>query len=277
MDNEQHSISRTLGVTADFDAALEVRRRIDFLSRYLRQASCRTYVLGISGGVDSLAAGLIAKAAVSELRSDGYDAQFIAVRLPYGVQAEETDAQKSLGVIGPDRIVTIDIKPAADAMLEAVMLEGEDLVERSRRHFHLGNIKARQRMIAQYALAGSTRGLVIGTDQAAEALMGFFTKFGDGAADILPLAGLTKRRVRAIAEHMGAPQELVFKVPTADLESDALLRPDEDVYGVTYDEIDNFLEGKAVTEPARQRILKTFWASGHKRALPVAAIDELAE
>lgn len=273
MDNEQHSISRTLGVTADFDAALEVRRRIDFLSHYLRQASCRTFVLGISGGVDSLAAGLLAQTAVSEIRADGYDAQFIAVRLPYGVQADETDAQKSLRVIGPDRIVTIDIKPAADAMLEAVMAEGADLVEPARKHFHLGNIKARQRMIAQYALAGSTRGLVIGTDQAAEALMGFFTKFGDGAADILPLAGLTKRRVRAIAEQMGAPQELVFKVPTADLESDAPLRPDEDVYGVTYDDIDNFLEGKAVTEPARQRILKTYRASGHKRALPVAPFD----
>ncbi|NSY14961.1 ammonia-dependent NAD(+) synthetase [Agrobacterium vitis] len=273
MDNEQHSISRTLGVTADFDAALEARRRIAFLSHYLRQASCRTFVLGISGGVDSLAAGLLAQSAVSDLRGDGYDAQFIAVRLPYGVQADETDAQKSLGVIGPDRIVTIDIKPAADAMLDAVMAEGADLVEPARKHFHLGNIKARQRMIAQYALAGSTGGLVIGTDQAAEALMGFFTKFGDGAADILPLAGLTKRRVRAIAEHMGAPQELVFKVPTADLESDAPLRPDEDVYGVTYDDIDNFLEGKTVAEPARQRILKTYRASGHKRALPVAPFD----
>ncbi|CUX66891.1 NH(3)-dependent NAD(+) synthetase [Agrobacterium tumefaciens str. Kerr 14] len=273
MDNEQHSISRTLGVTADFDAALEVRRRIDFLSHYLRQTSCRTFVLGISGGIDSLTAGLLAQAAVSELRADGYDAQFIAVRLPYGVQADETDAQRSLGVIGPDRVVTIDIKPAADATLETVMLEGEDLVEPSRRHFHLGNIKARQRMIAQYALAGSTRGLVIGTDQAAEALMGFFTKFGDGAADILPVAGLSKRRVRAIAEHMGAPSELVFKVPTADLESDAPLRPDEEVYGVTYDDIDNFLEGKAVTEPARQRILKTYLASGHKRALPVVPVD----
>ena len=259
MDNEQHSISQTLGVTADFDAALEVRRRIDFLSHYLRQTSCRTFVLGISGGVDSLTAGLLAQTAVSELRADGYDAQFIAVRLPYGVQADETDAQKSLGVIGPDRVVTIDIKP--------------DLVEPDRKHFHLGNIKARQRMIAQYALAGSTRGLVIGTDQAAEALMGFFTKFGDGAADILPLAGLTKRRVRAIAEQMGAPPELVFKVPTADLESDAPLRPDEDVYGVTYDDIDNFLEGKAVAEPARQRILKTYRASGHKRALPVPPFD----
>jgi NAD+ synthase len=276
MDQDQLSISRTLGVTADFDAALEVRRRIDFLGRYLRQASCRTFVLGISGGVDSLVAGLLAQAAVSEVRADGYDAQFIAVRLPYGIQADETDAQKSLDVIGPDRVVTVDIQPAADAMLDAVMAEGEDLVEPARKHFHLGNIKARQRMVAQYALAGSTRGLVIGTDQAAEALMGFFTKFGDGAADILPLAGLTKRRVRAMAEHMGAPRELVFKVPTADLESDAPLRPDEDVYGVTYDNIDDFLEGKAIAEPARQRILKTYWASAHKRALPVAPIDERA-
>ncbi|MBY2905676.1 ammonia-dependent NAD(+) synthetase [Rhizobium leguminosarum] len=276
MDQDQLSISRTLGVTADFDAALEVRRRVDFLGRYLRQASCRTFVLGISGGVDSLVAGLLAQAAVSEVRADGYDAQFIAVRLPYGIQADETDAQKSLDVIGPDRVVTVDIQPAADAMLDAVMAEGEDLVEPARKHFHLGNIKARQRMVAQYALAGSTRGLVIGTDQAAEALMGFFTKFGDGAADILPLAGLTKRRVRTIAEHMGAPRELVFKVPTADLESDAPLRPDEDVYGVTYDNIDDFLEGKAIVEPARQRILKTYWASAHKRALPVAPIDEIA-
>ncbi|RWX30803.1 ammonia-dependent NAD(+) synthetase [Rhizobium leguminosarum] len=276
MDQDQLSISRTLGVTADFDAALEVRRRIDFLGRYLRQASCRTFVLGISGGVDSLVAGLLAQAAVSEVRADGCDAQFIAVRLPYGIQADETDAQKSLDVIGPDRVVTVDIQPAADAMLDAVMAEGEDLVEPARKHFHLGNIKARQRMVAQYALAGLTRGLVIGTDQAAEALMGFFTKFGDGAADILPLAGLTKRRVRAMAEHMGAPRELVFKVPTADLESDAPLRPDEDVYGVTYDNIDDFLEGKAIAEPARKRILKTYWASAHKRALPVAPIDERA-
>lgn len=140
MDNEQHSISQTLGVTTDFDAVLEARCRIDFLCHYLRQASCRTFVLGISGGVDSLAAGLLAQAAVSELRADGYDAQLIAVRLPYGVQVDEADAQKSLGVIGPDRIVTVDIKPAADAMLEAVMEERADLVEPARRHFHLGNI-----------------------------------------------------------------------------------------------------------------------------------------
>lgn len=271
MDEEQQSISADLGVTVDFDAAREVEQRTQFLRDYLRHSSCRSFVLGISGGVDSLAAGLLAQKAVSKLRADGYDAKFFAVRLPYGVQADESDAQKSLAVIGPDRVVTVDIKPAADAMLDAVMVEGGDLVEPPRKQFHLGNIKARQRMIAQYALAGATGGLVIGTDQAAEAIMGFFTKFGDGAADILPLAGLTKRRVRAIAEHMGAPSELVFKIPTADLESDAPLRPDEDVYGVTYEEIDNFLEGNAVAEASRLRILNTYRGTGHKRALPVAA------
>ncbi len=100
--------------------------------------------------------------------------------------------------------------------------------------------------------------------------MGFFTKYGDGAADILPLSGLNKRRVRAVATHLGASRNLVFKVPTADLESDAPLRPDEDAYGVTYDEIDDFLEGKVISEPSRQRILATYFASAHKRALPVS-------
>lgn len=271
MDEEQQSIAEILGVTADFDVVREVGQRTRFLCQYVRQSSSRSLVLGISGGVDSLAAGLLAQKSVSELRAGGYDVEFIAVRLPYGVQADESDAQKSLAVIEPDRVVKVDIAPAADAMLAAVMVEGGDLVKPSRKHFHLGNIKARQRMIAQYALAGATGGLVIGTDHAAEALMGFFTKFGDGAADILPLAGLTKRRVRAMAAQMGAPSELVLKVPTADLESDLPLRPDEEVYGVTYEEIDNFLEGKALAEASRLKILKAYSASGHKRSLPVAA------
>ena len=126
-------------------------------------------------------------------------------------------------------------------------------------------------MIAQFALAGGLKGLVIGTDHAAEAVMGFFTKFGDGAADILPLAGLNKRRVRAVGKHLGAPEELVFKVPTADLENNAPLRPDEDAYGVTYDQIDDFLEGKQIDDAAQARIMQAYRTTAHKRALPVAA------
>jgi NAD+ synthase len=128
-------------------------------------------------------------------------------------------------------------------------------------------------MTAQFALAGATRGPVIGTDHAAEALMGFFTKFGDGAADVIPLSGLNKRRVRALAAHLGAPHEMVAKVPTADLENLVPLRPDEDAYGVTYDQIDDFLEGRQVDDSAYRRILHLYSTTAHKRALPVAPID----
>lgn len=269
MQSEYLAIAEMLGVTRTFDAAEEAKRRAEFLADYLRASACRSYVLGISGGVDSLTAGLLTQAAVEKLRLDGYDASFIAMRLPYGVQADEIDAQKALAVIRPDRTVTVDIKPAADSLLESVKREAADLFNPASVDFHLGNIKARQRMVAQYALAGATRGLVIGTDHAAEALMGFYTKFGDGAADVLPLAGLTKRRVRAIADHLGAPRDLIFKVPTADLESNTPLRPDEHAYGVTYDEIDDFLEGKAIADPSLQRILATHTATAHKRRPPM--------
>ena len=182
----------------------------------------------------------------------------------------EADAQASLSVIQPDRLVTVNIKGAADAMMSEVAREAGDLFHPGRHDFHHGNIKARERMIAQYAIAGAAGGLVIGTDHAAEALMGFFTKFGDGAADVVPLAGLNKRRVRALAASMGAPAKLVYKVPTADLESNAPLRPDEDAFGVTYDQIDDFLEGKEIDPRARDRILATYKLSAHKRTLPAA-------
>lgn len=270
MMEEQQHIIQELGVARTFDVSVEIEKRLEFLSGYLRSSGSRTLVLGISGGVDSLTAGLLAQRAVRALRGTGYDAHFIAVRLPYGEQADEYDAQNCLSLIAPDRTVTIDVKPASDAMMDAVKSEAKDIVSGTRHHFHLGNIKARQRMIAQYAIAGASRGLVIGTDHAAEALMGFYTKFGDGAADILPLAGLNKRRVRSIACHLGAPDELVFKIPTADLETDAPLKADEDVYGVTYDQIDDFLEGKEITPLALQKIIAAYRTSGHKRALPVA-------
>lgn len=257
-------------VPETFDAAAEAERRIAFLADYLRTSGAGAYVLGISGGVDSMTAGLLAQAAVQRLRDEGRSARFFAMRLPYGVQADEADAQNCLATIAPDRVVTVDIKPAADAMMAELTRNAGDLIDPARADFHHGNIKARQRMIAQFGLAGAVRGIVIGTDHAAEAVMGFFTKFGDGAADILPLAGLNKRRVRALATHLGAPRELVFKVPTADLETNSPLKPDEDAYGVTYDEIDDFLEGKPVSEAARERILQTYRASAHKRSLPVS-------
>ncbi|MDV3253475.1 ammonia-dependent NAD(+) synthetase [Devosia sp. BK] len=268
--SDQTSIIHDLGVESTFDPAAELARRVGFLKDYLRDSGLRCYVLGISGGVDSTTAAMLAQRAVGELRTEGYEASFAAVRLPYGQQADEADAEAALAAIGPDHLYSINIKPAADAMLAAAKVSGLAFSGAAQEDFILGNIKARQRMIAQYALAGSLGGLVIGTDHAAEAVMGFFTKFGDGAADILPLSGLNKRRVRAIAALLGAPDRLVMKVPTADLENNAPLRPDEDAYGVTYDQIDDFLEGKPINAAAEVRILEAYRKTAHKRALPVA-------
>jgi len=269
VDARQRDIIAALRVAPAFDADEELERRTAFLAGYLRRAGLSTYVLGISGGVDSLAAGCLAQRAVERLRAEGREATFIAMRLPYGVQRDEAEAQASLAVIRPDRQLTVDIRPAADAMLAS--LKAGDLAFRDPAHedFVLGNIKARQRMIAQFAVAGAHNGLVIGTDHAAEALMGFFTKFGDGAADVTPLSGLNKRRVRALAQRLGAPDALVHKVPTADLESLVPGKPDEDAFGVSYEQIDDLLEGRPVGGAAREIILSTHARSAHKRALPV--------
>jgi NAD+ synthase len=266
----QLQIRLGLGVRDDFDAGAEVERRVEFLAELLRGTGTHALVLGISGGVDSLTAGCLAQRAVRRVRDQGGDARFVAMRLPYGTQLDEADAQAGLRLIQPDDVLTVDVRPASDAMLAALQASGQSFRDAAQQDFLHGNIKARQRMIAQYAVAGARGGLVVGTDHAAEALMGFFTKFGDGAADVTPLAGLNKRRVRALAAAMGAPDSLVLKVPTADLELLSPLKPDEDAFGVPYDQIDDFLEGKDVPPEAFDIIVSTWRRSAHKRALPIA-------
>ncbi|MFJ2766096.1 ammonia-dependent NAD(+) synthetase [Streptomyces prasinus] len=265
----QREIALELGVAETFEAEREIERRVAFLAERLTSAGLGSLVLGISGGVDSTAAGRLCQLAVERARAAGHEARFHAMRLPYGVQADEHDAWLALSFIRADHVLSVDIKPAADAALENMLAAGVSFRDARHQDFVHGNIKARQRMIAQYAVAGAYGGLVVGTDQAAEAVSGFFTKFGDGAADLVPLAGLTKRRVRAVAEALGAPAELVWKVPTADLESLDAGRADEDALGVSYDVIDDFLEGKPVDEQAFEKIIRRYRLTDHKRRLPI--------
>ncbi|MGT2473621.1 ammonia-dependent NAD(+) synthetase [Paraburkholderia terrae] len=269
----QRQIAAELHVADDFDAAREIERRVAFLAEYLRANGLAAYVLGISGGVDSSTAGRLAQLAVERLRGAQYDARFVAMRLPYGVQHDEADAQQSLAFIRPDDTLTVDIRPAADAMLASLSASGLPFADASQQDFVHGNIKARQRMIAQYAAASARRGIVIGTDHAAESVMGFFTKFGDGGADVLPLAGLTKRRVRALARALGASDALAHKVPTADLEMLRPQRPDEDAYGIRYEDIDDFLEGKPVSDAVFDTVMRFYDSTHHKRALPYTPFD----
>ncbi|MET8117141.1 ammonia-dependent NAD(+) synthetase [Streptomyces prasinus] len=265
----QREIALELGVAETFEAEREIERRVAFLAERLTSTGLGSLVLGISGGVDSTAAGRLCQLAVERARAAGHEARFYAMRLPYGVQADEHDARLALSFIRADHVLSVDIKPAADAALETMLAAGVGFRDASHQDFVHGNIKARQRMIAQYAVAGAYGGLVVGTDQAAEAVSGFFTKFGDGAADLVPLAGLTKRRVRAVTEALGAPAELVWKVPMADLESLDAGRADEDALGVSYDVIDDFLEGKPVDEQAFEKIIHRYRLTDHKRRLPI--------
>jgi NAD+ synthase len=261
---------------ATFDPGTEADRRIEFLARYLRDSGAAGYVLGISGGVDSSTAGRLAQLACEQVRAGGGDATFVAVRLPYHVQRDEGDAQRALDFIRPDETMTVNIGPGVDALWSEIVAAGLD-VEDSVDEYHKGNVKARARMVTQYAIAGARRMLVIGTDHSAEALVGFFTKFGDGAADITPLFGLPKRGVKAVCRHLGAPEALVEKVPTADLESDKPLIADEVALGVTYDAVDDFLEGRAVSAEAEATIVGWYTRTEHKRNPPVTPSGYLGD
>ncbi len=264
-------ILRDLAVQATIDPAHEITRRVDFLKQYLRATPAKGVVLGISGGQDSTLAGKLCQRAVSELRKEGGHAKFLAVRLPYGVQADEEDAQIALDFIAPDRTVTVDIAAASDAATAAT---AEALGTQEIRDFVRGNVKARQRMVAQYALAGELGYIVIGTDHAAEAITGFFTKYGDGGVDITPLTGLTKRQGAALLRELGAPESTWKKVPTADLEDERPALPDEEALGVTYDDIDDYLEGKEVDEEVSDKLERMYLDSRHKRAVPVTPFDD---
>ena len=266
----QARIIYDLNVAPSIDPAEQVRQRVDFLKEYLRTCGALGLVLGISGGQDSSLAGRLCQLAVEELRAEGYQAEFTAVRLPYNVQADEDDAQLALTFIRPDHQVVFNIRRAVDGF-EAEYFDavGAEMID-----FTKGNVKARARMVAQYALAGQAGLLVVGTDHAAEAVTGFFTKFGDGGADILPLSGLTKRQGRALLEYLDAPERLYLKAPTADLLDDTPGQTDEANLGLTYQQIDDYLGGEEVPEAVAVAIETRYITTRHKRAEPVTMFDD---
>ncbi|HDY90645.1 MAG TPA: ammonia-dependent NAD(+) synthetase [Pseudoalteromonas sp.] len=264
-------IMAEMKVQSTIDVNAEITRRVAFIKARLVAAHSRSLILGISGGVDSSTCGRLCQLAVNELNKEQNTNkyQFIAVRLPYGIQADEEEAQLAVDFIQPSKRMTVNVQPAADALheqaLAAVVGCGEALPEQAQVDFIKGNVKARQRMVAQYEIAGFCQGLVVGTDHSAENITGFYTKFGDGACDLAPLFGLSKRQVRALATALGAPALLVDKAPTADLESDRPGLTDEEALGLSYEQIDDFLEGKSVSKDVEQKLVSIYTHTQHKR------------
>jgi NAD+ synthase len=276
---DQQTIIAEMKVLPEIDIQFEINRRVVFIKKQLVQSGLSNLVLGISGGVDSSTCGRLAQLAINELNEQQDDNkhsskyQFIAIRLPYGIQADEDDAQQALDFIQPSHCLTTNVLAGADGIHHEVLqaMSKAQILTATDGHidFSKGNLKARVRMASQYHIAGIIGALVIGTDHSAENITGFFTKWGDGACDLAPLFGLSKRQVRTLAKALGAPSILIEKAPTADLEELEPGKTDEDVLGISYDQLDNFLEGKQVTTAVSEHIINIYKKTQHKRqAIP---------
>lgn len=268
----QEKIIAELRVQPVIDPQEEIRKSIDFLKGYANKNSfLNGFVLGISGGQDSTLVGKLAQLAVDELNEEvgANHYKFIAIRLPYGIQFDEEDCQDALDFIEPALVYTVNIKEAVDASERTLRAAGVKLTDYSK-----GNEKARERMKVQYSVAAMHNCVVLGTDHAAEAITGFYTKFGDGGADLMPIAGLNKRQGKQLLSELGCPAHLYMKVPTADLEEEKPALPDEVALGITYDLVDDYLEGKEIPTEPREKLENYFLRSQHKRHMPITIFDD---
>ena len=272
MSDLQKQIIEELRVLPKINVEQEIRKSIDFMKEYAKKHSfVKGFVLGISGGQDSTLTGKLAQMAVDELNEEAGEKKytFMAVRLPYGVQADEDDCQDAINFIQPDKVFKVNIKDAVEASVRALAEAGVELSD-----FAKGNEKARERMKVQFSIAAMNSAVVLGTDHAAEAITGFFTKFGDGGADLMPIFRLNKRQGKQILAHLDCPEHLYLKTPTADLEEDRPSLPDETALGLTYEQIDDYLEGKEIPEDARKTLEGHYLRSQHKRHLPITIFDD---
>jgi NAD+ synthase len=208
------------------DAAQAVEVITGFIGSQLAQTGFRRLVVGLSGGVDSATTAFLA------VRTAGAE-NVLGVRMPYRTSSPESEADALAVVEGLGcRTERVDLSPMVDPML--ALIEGDESVIRVRR----GNVMARQRMIVLYDRSAAFDGLVIGTSNKTEALLGYGTLWGDMAAAIQPIGDLYKSQLREVAECLGVPERLLVKPPSADLWPG---QTDETELGATYDDLDRIL------------------------------------
>ena len=259
----------------------EVYKIVQFLKNTLRQSDQNGFALGMSGGIDSAVCAALAKRAIDELATDK-DHPFDDIRrdytldliiLPMGNIAGDADtATEVAGHLGVD-IRTVELGDTLSAFLAALHPTKDGHTQPDPKV--VGNLKARMRMSAIYYAANEKGLLVLGTDNLAETYTGYFTKHGDGAADVFPLSDFTKREVYEIGRFLGLPESVLSRQPSAGLWEG---QTDESEMGVPYNFIDNVLEGineaNALTYPRKQydeyfqRLSQLHGSTKHKREAP---------
>ena len=229
-----------------------------FLKEYLENAHCQKYVLGISGGVDSSLCAALARNAVGKER-------LLCLIIPINSHPDdENDALQLAKELDLD-YVTIDATKIFNTYVEEHEKIGVTFDRAT-----LGNLKARIRMTILYAFAQKHNGLVIGTDNADERYTGYFTKYGDGAADVLPIAHLVKGEVVEASKLLGLSNHLAERVPSAGLYQG---QTDELEMGVKYVDLDAYVLGKEIDEESKKKIDRLHRISEHKRCLIPTPIE----
>jgi NAD+ synthase len=243
--------------------------RADRISSWLRDraaaAHARGFILGMSGGIDS--------AVVARLCQQAMPGRVLGVIMPCHSQPQdELDAVLAAEASGLPTVrvdlssaydaITLDIK-AAIATAEQRGIAQDDVREK----LAFANVKPRLRMTTLYTIGTSIGYIVTGTGNKSEITIGYYTKYGDGGVDLLPIGGLVKSEVRELARELGVPSRIIEKAPTAGLWAG---QTDESEMGFTYDELQRYIESgpDAVAAATAARISQLASASQHKRELP---------
>lgn len=234
----------------------EVEKRVTWIQSLVKQSKTKGIVLGISGGIDSAVVAVLCQKAVAE--------NFLGLIMPIESSPVHRHDARLLLKKYQMRYLEIEMTRSYELLADTLgTAYGTALSPLTK-----GNMKARMRMIADYAIANQLGYLVAGTDNLSETITGYFTKYGDGAVDFLPISDLTKREVYEMAAYLEIPEEIMVKPPSADL---WMGQTDEQEMGVTYEEIEAYLTGELTKESeAYQTITRLYRSSEHKRKLPHA-------
>ncbi|MBH0230001.1 NAD(+) synthase [Halobacillus yeomjeoni] len=237
----------------------EVNKIVSWLQDQVEQANVDGLLVGVSGGIDSaVVANLIKKACPDHS---------LGVIMPCKSQSSDQEhAQKVIEACGIDSL-TVDLTETHQTMFQTIQeqLKQQNSINEEQTKLADANLRARLRMSTLYTIATNHKYLVVGTDNAAEWFTGYFTKFGDGGVDLVPLVHMTKGEVREMAEYLGVPDEVIHKQPSAGLWEG---QTDENEMGTSYAMIDRYLKGEEIPAEDKEIIEAMHKRSAHKRQLP---------